>query len=186
MGDLKGGPVFVVEFSRLDIAVLGALVLGGDDKLAAFVILGVQLDGDFIKDGRGEVEGWFLSGSTSHVEESHRHEGTEGTHLALVFVAIVAAVGGDVGEGLGVDFAHPVLREPRLADVGKDVGEPSGGLILVVDPRASVVAVVGDEADGGCFFKVTIELFGHGVSAAKEFGKAGEIVGDVEGVDGRG
>ena len=66
-------------------------------------------------------------------------------HLPLVLVAQVAAVGGDVAEGLLFDRADPFLAQPRRTGQVEHVGHGRGGLVAVIDPLQEMLAMLGDE-----------------------------------------
>ena len=100
------------------------------DRVSQFALVAAreavaQAGLDFTSEGRGArtavVVGTGIGGELTRDEQSRRlyRERAERTHLSLVFIAIVSAEGCDVGKRGGVNLAHPVLRTPRLAEVGK-------------------------------------------------------------------
>ena len=102
------------------------------------------MDGDAVEDGRGDIVGG--SGPPPSMAKSPScHEGAEGAHLTLIFVAVITAWG-DVGEIGFMHAAHPILRAPGLTHVGKQMGHGGAGLVFIIHPGHRMASVRGDKS----------------------------------------
>lgn len=163
-----------VELGAADVAVVGRIVVRRDDELAPGVVVGVEPDGHPVEDRRGDVVIGHVGFGSRDAEQTDAHERAHAAHLTLVLVvAAVTLVGGDAAVGAFLDLAHPVLREPRLAAVGEQVGVRTAGLVGI----AHITAAVGvDEIEFPGLFEGVVELVAEGVASAHQFDEFRQVV----------
>src|SRR5690606_1257974 len=128
-----------VQAGPLNIIVFRRVVQGFDNKFLSGVVIGVQLDPDFVEYRAGNFVHRGCGRVSGDAEEANGHQRAYSSHLPLVFiVAAITFVRRDSAIGLLLHPADPVLGEPGLTRVAENVGVGTAGLIGIANVPVAV------------------------------------------------